>query len=498
MKRNQIEHSLPILILFSVVFLFFYRTLNFELLSWDDYELIKWNDSLRGFSLAHLKEWITTPYLKSYIPITMASFAVDVFLWGDSVQGFRITNLLLHFFNSCFVYIILFRVSKSKLLALFLTLIFILHPVQVESVLWVSQRKTLLFSFFFLLGFITIFKEDGRHETDKAAQKKLFYFLCFILSMLSKPTAAAIVFVVPMYFFLYQPRRIVIAKPFYLLFSILVIYIAYLSFSLFPSIFKDNFSVGFYDFFLKRIFSFFVYFLEFFFPGNSGMHRIPYGDYLNMGYRLWTMLIYYGSICILCFYGWRRKRELLFWCGWFFVWLFPLINTYVTPYGDRHLYLPIMGILALGGFIFSKFKKMGCILILLSLIGFIPNTYARLNIWKNSETFLTDMLSVKPNDYDAAMSLAGFYEDHGRKVEAQQIYWKQMMNGQSNLPYAFLNCYNLLLHSEPKDERLIRITRRHFKRKYDMELKDVYQRLLSAKKNHEPINPIIDEILAKV
>lgn len=89
----------------------------------------------------------------NYIPLNFLSLAIDWRLWGPDPRGFHLTNLLLHVANAFVVYFVLLRLGESRGLATAAALLWSLHPVQVESVAWISERKNLLSTLCFLLAF---------------------------------------------------------------------------------------------------------------------------------------------------------------------------------------------------------------------------------------------------------------------------------------------------------------------------------------------------------
>ena len=179
------------LIIFSIL-VCFSPIWEAEFLHWDDVENLVKNPHYRGFGGKNLKWMFTTTKNSHYHPFTWLSFAIDYKLWKLNPQGYHFTNLLLHIVNSFLFYqvilVIFFylfpkkrNLSVLKLSALFGTLFFAIHPLRVESVAWVTERRGLLCAFFLLLSLLAYFC------AQKKSQKRyfflsLFLFLCALLS----------------------------------------------------------------------------------------------------------------------------------------------------------------------------------------------------------------------------------------------------------------------------------------------------------------------------
>jgi hypothetical protein len=151
----------------------------------DDIRSVQNNPLLRSLAWDHLRQIFTTFDGPNYMPIKVLSLAVDYRLWGPEPFGFHLTNLLIHILSGLLLHRILRRMELGAFPALFVALAWTIHPLQVESVAWISERKNVLSTFFLLAGFHTYlnFSEDGRPMTY------LGLIALYVLAMLSKMTA---------------------------------------------------------------------------------------------------------------------------------------------------------------------------------------------------------------------------------------------------------------------------------------------------------------------
>ncbi|HET9432247.1 MAG TPA: hypothetical protein VFO37_00760, partial [Chitinophagaceae bacterium] len=151
--------------------------------NWDDDIYITSNRLLRD------PDWnaiFTGPSASNYHPLTIITLAFNYAISGTDPFSYHFINWLLHILNTALVFLFVYKISGNKTyVAAFCSVIFGVHPMHVESVAWVSERKDVLYALFFLLALLQYwsFLETG---------KKLKLILCFaffVLSLLSKPAA---------------------------------------------------------------------------------------------------------------------------------------------------------------------------------------------------------------------------------------------------------------------------------------------------------------------
>lgn len=143
--RKRLPYAVPVL-----AFAAFLPALWAGFVDWDDKIFVVRNDRLL-LSAAGLKWMFTTTYLGLYQPLSWLSSAVDKAIWGEQAFGFHLTNLLLHAFNAGLVLLLGRRLLKDERQALAAALLFALHPLRAEAVAWVTGRKDLLATSFYLL-----------------------------------------------------------------------------------------------------------------------------------------------------------------------------------------------------------------------------------------------------------------------------------------------------------------------------------------------------------
>jgi protein O-mannosyl-transferase len=182
----------------AVVFLAYFPSLSGGFIL-DDVGLVANNDQVKA-SDGLYRFWCTTEAI-DYWPVTNTTFWIEWHLWGVNPTGSHITNLILHIVESLLIWIILRKLSIPG--AFLAAMIFAVHPVNVESVAWIAQRKNMVAMLFFLLSILWYLEHLRSMHTqdvvpDYAVRGPLFgrwYWLsiaAFVLAMLSKGSVAVL------------------------------------------------------------------------------------------------------------------------------------------------------------------------------------------------------------------------------------------------------------------------------------------------------------------
>ena len=151
-KKPGIKVLKWILALVAITTICFLPMLKNGFTNWDDEFYVINNQLLRGPDWAGI---FNTPVVSNYHPLTIISLAINFAISGTDPSSYMIFNLLLHLANTVLVYYFILQISSGKnYVAVFTALIFGIHPMHVESVAWISERKDLLYTLFFLLSLI--------------------------------------------------------------------------------------------------------------------------------------------------------------------------------------------------------------------------------------------------------------------------------------------------------------------------------------------------------
>ena len=158
-------------------FLAFIPALKAGFVNWDDGEYVLDNLLIRDFSKINLI--LTTPVQGNYHPLTMISLALNYSISGTEAWSYHLLNLLLHLVNCFLVFRLVLMLSKKNIVIAFTTaILFGIHPMHVESVAWVAERKDVLYGLFFLAGLIFYTK-----YADTGSKKQYGFALFFSCSL---------------------------------------------------------------------------------------------------------------------------------------------------------------------------------------------------------------------------------------------------------------------------------------------------------------------------
>src|SRR2546427_9317288 len=159
--ERWVRWLVPLVIAFFT-FAAFLPTLQNHFVNWDDAENFLENPHYRGLGWTHLR-WMWTTHQGHYIPLTWMSLGLDYLRWGMNPVGYHLTSLLLHAANAVVFFFVVRRIltvalpspsERGHALAVsagFAALVFAIHPLRVESVAWVTERRDVLSGLFYLV-----------------------------------------------------------------------------------------------------------------------------------------------------------------------------------------------------------------------------------------------------------------------------------------------------------------------------------------------------------
>jgi len=186
--------------------------------NWDDNIFVTSNELIRSFSLSNIFTWFTKPFVGQYQPLVLLSFAFDYSINGYNPLIFHITNLLLHLVNTFLVFRFIDLLFKNTFVALLTSLLFGIHTLNVESVAWITERKNVLFTLFYLWSLICYLKYLDKNKFKHF----LFTLLLFVFALMSKSAAVTLPVVLVLIDYLHkrdQMKKLIIFEklPFFAL-----------------------------------------------------------------------------------------------------------------------------------------------------------------------------------------------------------------------------------------------------------------------------------------
>jgi tetratricopeptide (TPR) repeat protein len=441
--------------LFVITFLVFLPALNNGFVNWDDPSYIYNNTKIQSFDLELFRWAFSSVVVGNWHPLTLLSHAVDYALFGLSPGGHHFTSVLIHSINTSLVFVVsvkLFglalsaeageageraRLKRVMTGAFFTALLFGLHPLRVESVAWVSERKDLLCALFYILSVIAYL----RYATVEGARSSYVLALVFLLfSLMSKPMAVSLPVVLIILDFYPLRRfgtsadikRLVIEKlPFFALgfvFSLVTLFVQRSSgavSTLEAAPFVERLLVA------ARAYAFYIYKtllpIElaplYPYPKDAGLASVEF-----MGSVVLVL-----ALSVIAVISVKRFRAFTALWAYFLVTLIPVIGIVqvgVQGAADRYTYLPGLGAFMLAGAILISKKVYTRLPFALIIIGVIVvsvvlalKTRSQVLIWKSSVDFWTYELRLYPEEVPKAyINRASAYEKAGQyKLQKEDL-----------------------------------------------------------------------------
>lgn len=394
------------LVLSILIVAVYFKLFSANFISWDDGDVVLNNKHVHDFDI---KAFFTNYYVGNYAPISMIGFAIDWLVFHGNAVGHHAMSLLFHIINGVLVYKLAELILKDNLKALLCAVIFCFHPLQVETVAWVSAKNNLVYSVFFLSGLIyySKFIIDG-------IKKHYFYaLLFFILSVLSKPSAICFPLVLFLLDYLLKSKldfkSLIVNKiPFIIVAIILGLATIYTRTE--DKFINQNHAYAIHERIGYAGYAILQYIYKFFIPVNlSVIYPYPQDKTVSIivGYVVIVLLIF-GLYKL-----YKSSSKLMFFGLLFFIVNLLLVLQFI-PFGevltaDRYMYLPIIGIsIALLSIIPLKEKQFKIAGVALMLV-FGSLTFMRASVWKNSISLYSDIIKKYPHSFVALNSLGAEY-----------------------------------------------------------------------------------------
>ncbi len=375
----------------------FYPMLSNQFTNWDDLFYVLENKLLIGpdykniFDLGH-------PVVSNYHPLTVLSLAFNYQATQLQPSSYLLTNYILHLINCVLVFWFIRELSKgNSWVAGFTALVFAIHPMHVESVAWVSERKDVLYTLFFLLSLISYLM----YRRDEKIIRFVACNIFFVLSLLSKP-AAIVLPLVLVAIDVYEGRGIssksIIQKlPAFILAAIFaIITLKIQSAKAVSSL--DSISLAVRP--LYACYALMIYAWRFFVPYPLSAYH-PYPPMDNMGWPVYISPLVVLAL-VAAVWRWRKDRVVLF-AALFYVINLLLVLQIVsfgnTIVSERYTYVPYIGLAFLVGSVLSRLSQGRVALASAAVIvalGFGYVSFERTHVWHDSDALWTDVLSHYP------------------------------------------------------------------------------------------------------
>ncbi len=407
-----------------------------EFLTWDDEHHVAYNPRLNPVTWRSVGEFWTEPYLGLYIPLSYTFFAAETSIarqppdeTGCTLNPavFHLGNLALHVACALLVFTILRDLFRHDGAACVGALLFGLHPVQVESVAWISETRGLLCALFSLLA---IWQYLRHAKTSAGIVHYILATAAFILALLSKPAAVAVPMIVGVLELglLRRPLRRTLGYlcPWLVMSAGCVVWTKFQQ----PDIvFSDVAPLCARPLLAGDALAFYTYKLVAPLQLGPDYGRTPAWVmqqwWLFYGAWLLPVVIVAAAACL------RNRRIWLVACGVSIAWLLPVLGLVsfdfqqISTVADRYLYLALLGpALALSWFLAHRWNcwTIGITTAVLCLLGAL--SFIQTSQWRNNAALWTHSLEVNPGSVVANHSYGLVLARQERYAEAIPYYQK--------------------------------------------------------------------------
>lgn len=427
MKNLKIVISVCFIVI--VTSISFYPSLENKFTNWDDNVYVTQNPVIRDLSLKGVSRMFTSFRLGIYRPLVFLSFALEYRFFKLNPYVYHLTNLIFHLLNTLLVLLVIFILTGELRIALMVAILFGVHPMHVESVAWISERKDMLYAFF-LLSALASYLNFIKKKIIKYYYLSL---LLFIGSLLSKPQGMTLIFIILIcdYFLgIKYNKKVFLQKiPFFIILSLFVV----LTFNAAKESIYSQPEFNALDNILISCYGIVFYIFKLFIPIKlSALYPYP----LKINSHLPTVFLYspvaMAVFAAIVIKSRQYTKKVIFGTVFFFVTLLPVLQ--LIPSGpaivaDRYTYISFIGlfyIIVVGFFrLYDKFLQnalaraisWAMLITVVAALSFL--TWHRCRVWNDGVTLWSDVLSKYP-------TLAMAYNSRGFVLLERKEYNKAL------------------------------------------------------------------------
>lgn len=410
-----------------VVLLIYGPTLRHEFVNYDDPEYLTQNPHItHGLKWAAVQWAFTGNVLGMWHPLTCLSHLLDWEMFGRWAGGHLAVNFLLHAANSVLLFQLMRRMTGAAAPSFVVALLFAIHPLNVESVAWAAQRKSVLSAFFFFACLLAW----HRYATRRSWPAYWLALGWFVLGLLSKPMLVSTPVVMILLDFWPLRRmtrevrpgmRLLVEKIPFLILAAAAAYIQLHPWVNQPAAPAEaGFTLGRW---LRAGANTIVYLRRLVWPTDLA---VLYPFRPRVGAVELTLAV--AVLTALSALAWRRGRPQMVGWLWFLVMLFPVSG--IEPIGpheqaDRYAYLPAIGLFIYAAWLVPRaaWSRAGLRLAVLLVAGPLALTAAhQVGFWQDSLTLWTRDVACYPPSLVQQMNYGSALSQAGRTAEAAQCF----------------------------------------------------------------------------
>lgn len=471
-------------VLIALIWIVFGQTLSHDFVNYDDKTYVYGNSLVSaGLSGSGLAEAFADVRTTNWHPLTIISHMIDCQIFGLKPGGHHFTNVLLHTVAAVLLFAWLNGAAGSIWRSAFVTALFAIHPLRVESVSWIAERKDVLSAVFFFLTLLTYV----RYTRARTAARYVTMSILLVCGLMSKPmlVTTPVILLLLDYWPLQRltdlkslRQRVIEKLPLFALSiasSILTYVLQEQSMSSIPQLpFAWRLE--------NAIVSYLIYIGQVFWPGNLAVFYPHPEDSLT----LWQVVL--AAVLLICvtwvIYSLRRTRPYLLvgWL-WYLVMLLPVIGIVevgLQGHADRYTYLPHIGIFISLIWLFADLatslrvrKEIPAAVSAIVVVGFAACSWKQTTYWRNSATLWIHTMAVTENNDVALANFADWFAERGQLDEALSYFQRALdirsqMSGHEHYNLSLANIHTnmgvALVHKDRVEEAVA-----HFQRALELQ-----------------------------
>ncbi len=406
--------------MFVAIFAVYAQVYSHDFVSFDDPVYVTENAQVQaGLSSAGLAWALTTFHDSNWFPLTWLSHMLDVQLFGLDSGWHHLTNVLLHALSAVLLFVVLRRMTGARWPSAVVALLFGLHPLHVESVAWIAERKDVLSALFWML---TLWAYAG-YVTRPTRTRYFLTLLLFCLGLMAKPMLVTLPLVLVL-LDLWPLRRglhLLEKLPFFAasLASSIVAYVAHqqggavASFEIVPLATRVE----------NALITYVVYLLQAIWPTRLAVFY-PYPLKPILVPAIFAAVVLVG-ITTLAIREFSRRPYLTVGWLWYGITLLPVIGLVQTgsqARADRYTYIPLIGvsIAVVWGLseVLAPWQRFRAALATAAIVACAVITAWQVRYWRDSVVLYQHAIDVVPENYLAHFNLAAVLESQGRTSDA--------------------------------------------------------------------------------
>ncbi|MBU0487675.1 MAG: tetratricopeptide repeat protein [Bacteroidetes bacterium] len=427
--RNLMIYGIFIIVL--ITGLVYSNAVQNGFVNYDDHVYVVENQFIKDVNADNVKVWFTNQFNGHYHPLTVASWALQYQAFGMNPKAFHVFSLLLHLINVVLVFLLIQKLFNKTAISFIVTFGFALHPMNVESIAWVSGQGGLLYSMFFLITLLLYLQ----YITSQSKLKwYLIAFGVFVLACLSKSMAVTLPVLLLVIDYAMKRKfnwQVWVEKIPFLVVSLLFGIMALKSAEAFGSFEFRTQAPGLGETLITSVYGLFLYIVKFVVPVSLCAIYPTQASIPAVYYVAPVILV---VLAIVLYRIKQLRREIITGVLFFLVTIGIVLKTAgTTVIAERYVYVPYIGLLIVIAAILvaiseRKFPKVTLSkaavngILLLYLLFFCVAAADRNKVWSSDRALFQDMANKRSSHYFGWVKLADMEATYGDIRLADSLY----------------------------------------------------------------------------